>query len=82
MSVPPNFLEQVRRKQREFLNALISESQLWTRPALTTEQVLAAGRKMGLEPILVSEFLVYWANAGEIDKYHFLRIADEIRRGS
>ena len=61
MSVPPPpmFLEQVRRKQRAFLDELLSASQLWTKPPLTEQQVLDAGRRVGLEPILVCEFLNY-----------------------
>jgi len=70
-------LAQIRKKQKEFLEALGEQSQLWTR-AIDLAGALEAGRKVGLEEILISEFLVYWVSSGEIDESH-LEIADQIR---
>ena len=80
MSVPPNFFEQVKKQQRAFLDELITASQLWTKPNLTEQEVLAAGNRVGIEPVLVSEFLVFWIKSGELERSHFTALANAIRR--
>ncbi len=78
MPISEKQLAQIRKKQREFLEALIEKSQLWTKEP-DVSSALEAGQQVGLEKILVSEFLVYWVNAGDIDK-SYLKIADQIRQ--
>ena len=70
-------IAQIRKKQRDFLDALVEFTQLWTKP-LDIDGALEAGRRVGLEDVLVGEFLVYWANDGEIDK-SYVKLADDIR---
>jgi len=70
-------LAQIRRKQEQFRDALAEATQLWTRE-LDEAEALAAGRRIGLEATLVSEFLVYWVNMGEGDPA-WLEIARRIR---
>lgn len=57
-------LDQIRRKQEKFRDALLQTTQLWTRD-VDEASALAAGRTICLEPILVGEFLEYWVNMGE-----------------
>jgi hypothetical protein len=61
-------LEHIRRKQQEFLDALLVRK--WTTPRLDfgEQDALEAGRKVGLKPILVVEFLYYWVGIGDLDK--------------
>ena len=66
MPISDDKLAQIRRKQEQFRDALLEVTQLWTRD-LDEASALATGRKMGLEPVLVSEFLQYWVNMGEGD---------------
>ena len=77
MHISDEKLAQIRRKQHEFRDALLETTQLWTRD-LDEAGALAAGRRIGLEAILVSEFLVYWVNMGEGDS-SWLDIASSIR---
>lgn len=70
-------LAQIRRKQEQFRDALLEVTQLWTRD-LDESSALAAGRRIGLEPVLVSEFLQYWVNMGEGDA-SWLEVAARIR---
>jgi hypothetical protein len=77
MPISDEKLAQIRRKQEEFRDALLEVTQLWTRE-LDEAGGLAAGRKIGLDPVLVSEFLQYWVNMGEGDA-SWLEIAAQIR---
>jgi hypothetical protein len=77
MPISDEQLAQIRRKQEQFRDALLEVTQLWTRQ-LDKAGALAAGRKVGLEPILVSEFLQYWVNMGEGDS-SWLDVAAQIR---
>jgi len=70
-------LAQIRRKQEQFRDALIEVTQLWTRE-LDEASALAVGCKIGLEPVLVSEFLQYWVNMGEGDA-SWLEVAAQIQ---
>jgi hypothetical protein len=70
-------LAQIRRKQEQFRDALLEVTQLWTRD-LDEAVALEAGRRLGLEPVLVSEFLQYWVSCGEGDA-SWLDVADRIR---
>jgi hypothetical protein len=77
MPISPKELEHIRRKQREFLDALLVAK--WTKPErLDESDALEAGRKVGLDPILVSEFLVYWVGSGDLDEY-FEEVAKNVR---
>jgi hypothetical protein len=77
MPISDEKLAQIRRKQEEFRDALLEVTQLWTRE-LDEAGGLAAGRKIGLDPVLVSEFLQYWVNMGEGDA-SWLEVAAQIR---
>ncbi len=77
MPISDEKLAQIRRKQEQFRDALREVTQLWTRQ-LDETGALAAGRKLGLEPILVSEFIQYWVNKGEGDD-SWLEVAARIR---
>lgn len=77
MTISDNMLAQIRRKQEQFRNALLEVTQLWTHD-LDEASALAAGRKIGLEPVLVSEFLQYWCNMGEGDA-SWRQVAAQIR---
>ena len=68
MPISDRELEHIRRKQREFLDALLVKK--WTTPRLSLGErdALEAGRQVGLPPILVSEFLHYWINCGDLDE--------------
>ncbi len=68
MPISDRELEHIRRKQREFLAALLVRK--WTTPrrSLGEQDALEAGRKVGLMPILVSEFLHYWVGSGDLDE--------------
>lgn len=77
MPISNKQLAQIRKKQRDFLDALIEKSQLWTKE-ISPADALEAGRQVGLEDVLVREFLVYWVNAGEIDE-SFLKLAEQVR---
>ena len=80
MPISPKELEHIRRKQREFLDALLVAK--WTKPErLDESDALEAGRKVGLDPILVSEFLVYWVGSGDLDEY-FEEVAKNVRENS
>jgi hypothetical protein len=70
-------LEHIERKAREFLDAVLVAK--WTKPAALDElDALEAGRKVGLDPILVSEFLIRWVNSGDLDGY-FEQVAKKVR---
>ena len=71
-------LEHVRRKQREFLDALLVAK--WTTPRLSLgeQDALKIGRKVGLPPILVAEYLYYWVGNGDLDK-SWIPIAEKIQ---
>src|SRR3954453_20907732 len=59
-------LEHIRRKQQEFLDALLAKK--WTtRRALGEGDALEVGRQVGLPPILVCEFLHYWVGSGDLE---------------
>jgi hypothetical protein len=77
MPISDEKLAQIRRKQEQFRDALLEITQLWTR-TLDEAGALTAGRKAGLGPILVSEFLQYWVNMGEGDA-SWLDVAAKIR---
>lgn len=77
MPISDEKLTQIRRKQEQFRDALVEVTQLWTRK-LDEASALAAGRKIGLEPLMVSEFLQYWVNMGEGDS-SWLDVAAKIR---
>lgn len=68
MPISDRELENIRRKQREFLDALLVKK--WTTPrrSLGERDALEAGRQVGLHPILVSEFLHYWVGSGDLDE--------------
>jgi hypothetical protein len=66
MPISDRELEHIRRKQREFLDALLVAK--WTTPRRVGEaDALEIGRKIGLKPILVCEFLHYWVGSGDLD---------------
>jgi len=77
MPISDEMLAQIRRKQGQFRDALLDVTQLWTRE-LDEASALAAGRKIGLDSVLVSEFLQYWVNMGEGDA-SWLKVANQIR---
>ncbi|HRX71332.1 MAG: hypothetical protein H6973_08105 [Gammaproteobacteria bacterium] len=77
MPISDEKLAQIRRKQEQFRDVLLEVTQLWTRE-LDEADALAAGRKVGLDPVLVSEFLHYWVNMGEGDA-SWLKVAAQIR---
>jgi hypothetical protein len=77
MPISDEKLAQIRRKQEQFRDALLEVTQLWTRK-LDEAGALAAGRRIGLEPVLVSEFLQYWVNMGGGDS-SWLEVAARIR---
>jgi TIR domain. len=77
MPISDEKLAQIRRKQEQFRDALLEVTQLWTRE-IDEPGALAAGRKIGLEPTMVSEFLVYWVNMGEGGP-SWLEVAAQIR---
>jgi len=56
MPISDEMLAEIRRKQEQFKEALLKATQLGTRP-LEDASALALGRSIGLEPVLVSEFL-------------------------
>ena len=68
MPISDRELEHIRRKQREFLDALLVRK--WTTPRrpLGEHDALEVGRKVGLMPILVCEFLHYWVGSGDLDE--------------
>jgi hypothetical protein len=68
MSISERELEHIRRKQKEFLDALLVRK--WTSPrrALGEQDALEVGRQVGLKPILVCEFLYYWIGSGDLDE--------------
>jgi TIR domain len=68
MPISDRELEHIRRKQREFLDALLVKR--WTTPRLSLGErdALEAGRQVGLPPILVSEFLHYWVSSGDLEQ--------------
>ncbi|MFO1204407.1 MAG: toll/interleukin-1 receptor domain-containing protein [Burkholderiales bacterium] len=68
MSISDRELEHIRRKQREFLDALLVRK--WTTPrrSLGEQDALEVGQKVGLMPILVCEFLHYWVASGDLDE--------------
>jgi TIR domain len=67
MPISDRELEHIRRKQREFLDALLVRK--WTIPRpLGERDALEAGRQVGLDSILVSEFLQYWVGSGDLDE--------------
>jgi len=68
---------QIRQKQEQFRDALLDETQLWSRE-LDEAGALEAGRMLELDPILVSEFLQYWVNMGEGDA-SWLEVSARIR---
>ena len=78
MPISDRELEHIRRKQREFLDALLVAK--WTKPRLSfgEQDALEAGRKVGLSPILVYEFLHYWVGSGDLDE-SWIPIATKIR---
>ena len=76
MPISEEKLAQIRRKQEQFRDALLEVTQLWTRE-LDESSALDVGRRLGLDPILVSEFLHYWVNSGEGDD-SWLAVADRI----
>jgi hypothetical protein len=77
MPISDEKLAQIRRKQEQFRDALLEVTQLWTRE-LDEPGALAAGRKIGLEPVMVSEFLHYWVAMGEGDP-SWVEVAAQIR---
>ncbi len=77
MPISDEKLAQIRRKQEQFRDALLEVTQLWTR-GLSEASALEAGRRVGLEPILVTEFLQYWVNCGEGDA-SWLEVSARIR---
>jgi CHAT domain len=77
MPISEEKLAQIRRKQEQFRDALLDVTQLWTRK-LDESNALEAGRRIGLEPVLVSEFLQYWVNMGEGDE-SWLEVSARIR---
>lgn len=78
MPISDRELEHIRRKQREFLDAILVRK--WTSPRLQlgAQDALEAGRSVGLKPILVSEFLYYWVGNGDLDTA-WLEIAKQIQ---
>lgn len=68
MPISDRELEHIRRKQREFLDALLVRK--WTTPrrSLGEQDALEVGRKVSLMPILVCEFLHYWVGQGDLDE--------------
>jgi hypothetical protein len=68
MPISDRELEHIRRKQREFLDALLVRK--WTTPrrSLGEQDALEVGRNVGLMPILVCEFLHYWVGSGDLDE--------------
>lgn len=68
MAISDRELEHIRRKQRQFLDALLVRK--WTTPrrSLGEQDALDVGRKVGLMPILVCEFLHYWVGSGDLDE--------------
>lgn len=68
-------LEQIRAKQAEFLEAL--ENEVRTQPSSSIDPV-AIGQKVGIDSILVTEFIVYWVNMGRLDRA-WLKVAETLR---
>jgi len=89
MPISDRELEHIRRKQKEFLDAVLVRQ--WTTPRrlgpdgvieagqLIPDDFIEAGQSVGLNAILVYEFIYYWINMGEFDQ-SYEEVAAAIRR--
>jgi hypothetical protein len=68
MPISDRELEHIRRKQQEFLDALLVRKWTTTRRELGEQDALEVGRRIGLKPMLVCEFLHYWVGSGDLDE--------------
>src|SRR5215831_9214251 len=78
MPISDRELAHIRRKQKEFLDAVLVRQ--WTSPRrlgldgvieagqLVPDDFIEASQSVGLNPILIYEFIPYWINMGEFDK--------------
>lgn len=72
-------LDQIRREQRQFLDALLAAQRTNQNRTLGGRDALEVGRKVGLKkPIYVCEYLHYWAGQGKLDK-SWASIATELQ---
>jgi hypothetical protein len=78
MPISDRELEHIRRKQREFLDAMLVAKWTTARRTLGEKDALEIGRKVGLKPILVCEFLHYWVSSGDLDS-SWIPIAEKIQ---